>query len=102
MNCKKCGRWDSELWNGLCSQCNPELAAWLTRRVEEEKKRLSLYFALRSRVLTDEEMQLVERMDIHLVIEPGRAYYEKEMVAEFNAALLQQFKLRLAAERAAK
>ena len=41
-------------------------------------------------------------MDVYLVIEMRQAFNRKEKMDEFNAALLQQFKMRVAAERAAK
>jgi hypothetical protein len=102
MVCRKCGKAASELWCGLCFRCNPDLAAEIDRRDKEEKHRCALYWALRSRVLTIAEMEEVESYDYHLAVEPMQSYNREEKMDEFNAALLQQFKMRLAVERAAK
>jgi hypothetical protein len=68
---------------------------------EIEKHRRDLYWALRSRVLTDAEMLEVEGYGDRLNIQPMVSYNAEEKKREMNDALLQQFKLRLAAERAA-
>lgn len=64
-------------------------------RKDEERKR-ELIFALRSRVLTDEEMAEVASYDISLVITPNVSYMREEKDKYFNDLLLQQFKLRAA------
>jgi hypothetical protein len=69
-------------------------------REKEAEHRRQLYWALRSRVLTLEEMREVERYDFYLVFDRGHSYKEADKRAEFNAALLQQFRLRLAKEEA--
>lgn len=102
MRCKKCGQGAFELMNGLCYRCNPELALQLDRRAEMEKHRLELYWALRSRVLSPAEMEEVESYDYHMTVAPMQSYNRQEQIQEFNAALLQQFKMRVAAERASK
>lgn len=71
------------------------------RRRAREQQRCDLYWALRSRVLTDQEMQQVEEYDYRLTI-GDNPYNELEKRREFNDALLAQFKLHLAFERAQK
>jgi hypothetical protein len=65
-------------------------------RVQQDRRR-NLYWALRSRVLTDEEMAEVGRYGDGLNIEPLQGYMPEEKMRELNDALLQQFKLRAAA-----
>jgi len=96
--CRQCGSFTDELWNGKCSKCNPDLAAAVQRRLEREKRKRALYFALRSRVLKEEEMQEVEQWDYLLLVPERVSYSPIEVKTEFNAALLQQFKIRRAAE----
>jgi hypothetical protein len=67
---------------------------------DRERHRRDLYWALRSRILTDDEMKEVEQYGDYLNIEPMVSYSSDEKKRELNDALLQQFKLRLAAERA--
>ena len=72
--------------------------AQLTTVREYEQRKLDLYFALRTRVLTDEEWaQVVEHGD-HLNISSLQPYFATEKMKELNDAYLQQFKLRLAAK----
>ncbi len=69
-----------------------------------EERREELYWAIRTRVLTDAEMKEVVDMGIGLcirmVVRPdgmssyGGGYSELEKIKELNEALLQQFKLR--------
>lgn len=75
--------------------------AAMKRAQAAEDHRRELYWALRSRVLTDDEMAEVEKYDFRLVIAPMQTYMEKDKREEFNAALLQQFKLRKAAQEIA-
>lgn len=65
---------------------------------EEEAHRRGLYWALRSRVLTEDEMKEVDRYGDSLNIEMMVSYNEGEKKRELNDALLQQFRLRRAAE----
>ena len=102
LKCKQCGCVISELLDGRCWRCNPELAVQLEQRRQRNEQRKELYFALRSRVLTLEEMEKVESMGYTLVTNESECYKVDEAKAEFSAALLQQFKMRLAAEYAAK
>jgi hypothetical protein len=100
--CKNCKRVANEFWDGLCANCNPALAErQKLRKVEEQYKR-DLYWALRTRVLTLEEMKEVEIYDYTLLTFEGQSYYEKDIKTEFNETLLRQFKMRLAAERETK
>lgn len=104
--CPNCGKEVNYINNGRCVNCSPELA----KEVEEqqramrdsEERRRALYYALRSRVLTDEEMQTVESYDYRICVSMYTSFMPEDKNREFNEALLQQFKLRLAAERSAK
>jgi hypothetical protein len=69
---------------------------------ERDKARRELFWALRSRVLTLAEMDQVKMYGKFLNVEEGVPYMQAEKDAELNAALLQQFNLRLAAEKAEK
>lgn len=53
-----------------------------------------LGFALRSRVLTDEEMAEVERLGCDVLIEEGVPFKRSELESMFGEALLNQFKMR--------
>jgi NMD protein affecting ribosome stability and mRNA decay len=101
MKCSKCGLISQALRDGICPKCDPQFAADLEECREAERRRIEhcakLYFAMRSRVLTAEEMAEVETIDNGL-LDPW--YDQKQRREAFNAALLQQFKIRLAAERA--
>jgi hypothetical protein len=59
-----------------------------------EKRKTDLYWALRTRVLTDEEMGEVAKHDYCLLIRSGEVYTPSEKIKEFGDALLQQFKIR--------
>lgn len=70
-----------------------------------------LYWAMRTRVLTDEELTEVEKIGWGITIDyisytDGRAssipYKELEKIQEFNNALLNQFKMRIFKEQAEK
>lgn len=69
---------------------------------ELHQKRRDLYWALRSRVLSDDEMQQVINYGDMLNIEPMQSYISSQKAEELNAALLQQHKLRLATAQANK
>jgi hypothetical protein len=69
---------------------------------KEETHRSSLYWALRSRVLTEEEMAEVERYGDRLNIQNGVSYTAEAKARELNNALLQQFRLREIARTAGK
>lgn len=76
-----------------------ELALW---KAEEQHKQ-DLYWALRTRVLTEDELQLVRRYDFSLCIryKPGGvSYKEAEKQLEFNQALYNQALLQIAALKA--
>ena len=66
-----------------------------------DERRRKLYWALRSRVLSLDEMKEVERFDWQLCVAVGQSYNEGEKRREFNDALLVQFKMRLEIERTA-
>jgi hypothetical protein len=83
--CSKDGKW-------VIDEEAMEVAA------KQEQSRRDLYWALRTRVLTIEEMKQVEGLGIYLVVATNGSYNPVEKEAELNAALLQQFKLRLAEE----
>jgi hypothetical protein len=61
-----------------------------------------LYFALRSRVLTESEMARVAEEDYYLIVENNEVFNAKEKRLEFGDALLQQFKMRAIAQGATK
>lgn len=65
--------------------------------MDYEQRKAALRFALISRVLTDAEMAEVEDHDFSLMVDDGVPYMETEKRQQFNDALLQQFKLRMAA-----
>jgi hypothetical protein len=65
-----------------------------------EQSRRDLYFALRSRVLTEEEMGRVAALGVHLVLDPFEVHTDLDKQKELNAALLQQFQLRAIAAKA--
>lgn len=98
--CSKCGHPTNQTLNGLCAACSPELAKVIHAKGLEEVHRRELYWALRTRVLTIEEWREVEQYDFWLCVEPMCSYHHKDKVEEFNASLLQQFKLRMAVETA--
>jgi len=64
-----------------------------------ENRRRALYWALRSRVLSEEEMAEVGRWGNSLNREPMVPYCAAEKTRELNDALLTQFRMRTAAER---
>lgn len=68
----------------------------------QQQARRDLFWALRSRVLTDEEMQEVSRHGTYLNVEMGQSYRPEEKLAELNAALLTQAILRLGSKSPAK
>lgn len=86
-----------KLPNGKCQwQMNREE----TQRVQgEEQHRKDLYWALRSRVLTDAEMAEVAQYGADLNINDGETYNADEKARELNDALLQQYRLRLSAQK---
>lgn len=67
---------------------------------EMDRKNEELYWALRTRVLTPEEMEEVKRQDYSLLVRTGQSFREAEIRKIFNDALLQQFMIRLAQEKA--
>lgn len=67
---------------------------------EHQKEKDDLLWALKTRVLSAEEMDLVRTYGTSLVIRPMQSYKESDKQAEFDAALLQQFYIRLAVEKA--
>lgn len=79
--CSEDGRW----------VIDEEAMAW---KAEQQAARDKLYWALRTRVLTDKEMEQVENLGISLIIREMQPFNPKEMHDMLNAALLQQFKLR--------
>lgn len=70
---------------------------------QEERDREALYLALRTRVLTEEEMAEVLRMDYSITIRlasvglnysTSESYREEDKRREFNDAIYQQARLR--------
>jgi hypothetical protein len=77
----------------------PEERIALQKRLyESDMPRRRLWFALRSRVLTESEMETVFSYDYQLAMEPMNSKSEEQARIEFNAALGNQFNMRLAAE----
>ena len=80
-----------------------EISDSITKNYQDDiEKKRKLYWALRTRVLTDQEMAEVERLDLMLIIPYDMPFKESEKRAEFNAALLQQFRIRDIARRGCK
>lgn len=67
----------------------------------EETRNSKLFFALRSRVLTDEEMADVADLDYRILVKMGQPFRKDEVMRMFSEALLQQFKIRAVAHRSA-
>jgi hypothetical protein len=65
----------------------------MKRADERERHRQELWWALRSRPLTDKEMSEVKRMGIVLTVGYGVSYREEEKMRELNDALFQQYRL---------
>lgn len=64
-----------------------------------DRERGDLYWALRTRVLTDHEMRRVQDLGYHICIGTHESYRAESKIAEFNAALLQQYQIRDIANR---
>jgi hypothetical protein len=72
----------------------------MKRLAESELHRRELWWALRSRPLTDDEMAEVKQMGIYLTVGDGQPFKEEEKMRELNDAMLQQYRLRdIAAKR---
>ena len=65
---------------------------------DADKKKADLYWALRTRVLTDDELEQVRNIGTWLVISRNMPFIEKDITEEYNNALYHQAKLRLAAK----
>lgn len=63
---------------------------------DREQHRQDLYWALRSRVLSDDEMREILQYGDGLNVTPNTPYYAADKAKELNEALLQQHRLRLA------
>ena len=63
---------------------------------ESERKQADLLWALRTRVLTDAEMEEVRNHGWSLLLFNGMTYREHEVMAEFNQLLLNQFMMKVA------
>lgn len=68
----------------------------LAARDARETDRRNLFWALRSRVLTEDEMKRVDQYGSSLNIDLGVSFYRLEKSRELNEALLQQARLRAA------
>jgi hypothetical protein len=66
----------------------------MDRMADLDTRRRNLYWALRSRLLTDEEMAQVASWGSSLNIDSGVCYSADEKARELNDALLQQFRFR--------
>ena len=67
---------------------------WQRQLANEESHKAELYWALRSRILTDEEIAEVARYGDSLVRTSKRSSSLDEREKRLNEALLQQFRLR--------
>lgn len=65
--------------------------------IDHERRELS--WLLRTRVLTDSEMRRVQDLGYHICIGVHESYRAEQKIAEFNAALLQQYQIRDIAHR---
>ena len=93
--------------NGFCQYKTVEIAPgsyqWtinedaMAHKRQEYERRHELMWALRSRVLSDEEMAEVSTWGEHLNIDEGIPFSREEKMRELNSLLLQQFQLRAAA-----
>jgi hypothetical protein len=93
------GGWDTSIIsciNGKWTVDEAATKAMHEREEKERKHRHDLYWALRTRVLTPQEMKEVEQYDYYLVVNEIAGYSQEEKLKEFNDALLQQFKLQAA------
>lgn len=61
---------------------------------DRENHRRDLFWALRSRILTDDEMKEVVEYGNSLNIELNQSYFPEEKFKELNEALFQQHRLR--------
>lgn len=64
--------------------------------------RAELIWAMRTRILTAAEMSEVQGYGSSLLTHEGQAYYQADVDREFNQLLLNQFQMRLVAEKVAK
>lgn len=76
----------------------PEMLRAMEFQAQRARDRRDLYFALRSRVLSDVEMARVAEMGTELVEDGDECYRQSDVDRAFNEALLQQFKLRRIAQ----
>jgi hypothetical protein len=83
--------------NGRCKWVVDEDAMKVLYKIQQDKK--DLYWALRTRPLTDAEMVEVEQEGIMLITPTGVPYNEAEKERELNDALLQQYKIRAIANQ---
>lgn len=68
--------------------------------IRDHERRRALVWALRSRVLTDDEIAEVKRLGADLLVVVGSPYFQADIERRFDDLLLQQFRLRMAAEKA--
>jgi hypothetical protein len=75
-------------------QWTPNTEVYLETQAREATRK-ALYWALRSRVLSDEEMAQVDRYGDQLNIDLGKSYMPTDKARELNDALAQQMRLRM-------
>lgn len=61
---------------------------------DREARRAKLAIALQTRILSDKEMKMVMQTGVRLFTPDGVPYRESEKQAEFNEAIVQQYRLR--------
>lgn len=84
------GRWQYVKNDELTKRHEESQIEW----ANEQKHRRELFWALRSRILSVEEMEEVDKYGSRINIYDGVCYREKDKNEELNAALLNQFRMR--------
>lgn len=58
-----------------------------------------LYWALRTRVLTEDEMNRVRGLGYLITVRDGQPFYQDQKINEFNQALMNQYQMQLAEKK---
>lgn len=64
-----------------------------------ERRKRDLHWACRSRIVTSDEMDEIEKYGVDLIIQFNVPFNRGEKEREFNDLLLQQFRLRCEADK---
>jgi hypothetical protein len=79
--------------------CSPD-GKWVVDKAamkavaDDDEAKKNLYWALRTRVLTDKEMEQVRQEGVDLLIHNGETFNDVEKEKELNDALVTQFRIR--------